>query len=64
MNVEVMSGGSPPELAGGFGDVGEAMFCHNKMAAGTRRLREIEQNVVHDAVNSSEPRGAFSSRST
>ncbi len=37
---------------GGFGDVAEARLCYNKMAAGMARLREIEQNVEHDAVNS------------
>ncbi len=35
----------------GFGDVGEAKFCYNKMAAGMARLQEIEQNVEHGAVN-------------
>ena len=34
------------------GDVGEARFCYNKMAAGMARLHQIEQNVEHDAVNS------------
>ncbi len=37
---------------GGFGDVGEAGFCYNKMAAGMARLQQIEQNVEHDAVKS------------
>ncbi len=54
-SFERMSGGSPPGLAGGvggFGDVGEARFCYNKMAAVMARLQEIEQNAERPAVNS------------
>ncbi len=37
---------------GGFGDVSEARFCYNKIAAGMASRQHIEQNVDHDAVNS------------
>ncbi len=49
-----MAGGAgvPPEIVGGFGDVGEANFYRSKMAEGVARPQEIEQNVGHDAVNS------------
>ncbi len=37
---------------GGFGNVGEARFLHNEMAAGMALLQQIEQNAEQDAVNS------------
>ncbi len=49
-----MAGGAgvPPGIVGGFGDVGEAKFCYNKMVASMAGLQEIEQSLEHDAVNS------------
>ncbi len=48
-----MSGvGVPPGVSGGaFGDVGEAGMCFNDVAAGMEILKQIEESVEHDAVN-------------
>ncbi len=40
----------PPGL-GGFGDVGEARLCFNKLAAGMERWRQVEDTIEHDTIN-------------
>ncbi len=52
----MMNGGSPPGLGGdavevGFGHVGEARACYDKMAIVTRRLAEIRDHVEFDSIN-------------
>ncbi len=46
--------GPPPGLGGvgGFGDVAQARLRYEQMLKGMPRLRDIEENVEHDAVNS------------